>query len=194
MEAYMWLILASMLGVGIVFGFFMGRSKGDTSAPKVRELEQNLNKANEEMQGYRTQVTQHFETTANLFNQLTNDYREVYEHLANSSDQLCGDQVAKLKGLTSDKNEVEVEGKKLESSVGEAPTAEPEPAQEAASQESETQDSTTKADVKQEAAESEVVAAADDKKGNGSSEEPVVPTVTETKSADQKAGENRTIH
>lgn len=205
METYMWLILASMLAVGVVFGFFIGRSKGDTSAPKVRELEQNLSKANEEMQEYRTHVTQHFEKTANLFNQLTNDYREVYEHLANSSDQLCGDQVAKLKSLTSDKNVLEGEGEKLESStsearVAESATAEPaqqepaaaEPAiQEAASQATETAPET---EEKQVATETEAATAAEEKKGDGSSDEPVVPPVTETAPADQPPGEHRIIH
>lgn len=107
MEGYMWLILISMLGVGILFGFVIGRSKGDVSAPRVRELEKSLQQANEEMQSYRAQVTAHFEKTATLFNQLTNDYRDVYEHLANSSNALCGVETAKLKSLTADKNVLE---------------------------------------------------------------------------------------
>lgn len=114
MEGYMWLILISMLGVGILFGFVIGRSKGDVSAPKVRELEKSLHQANEEMQNYRAQVTAHFEKTATLFNQLTNDYRDVYEHLANSSNALCGAEAAKLKSLTADKNVLEAQSEKAE--------------------------------------------------------------------------------
>lgn len=102
MEAYLWLILASMLAVGVLVGFFVGRGKGDTSAPRVKELEEALRIAEQEMQTYRIDVSQHFEKTATLFNQLTNDYRHVYEHLATSSEKLCGDQVAKLKGLTGE--------------------------------------------------------------------------------------------
>lgn len=107
MEAYMWLILISMLAVGVLFGFVIGRSKGDVSAPRVRELEKDLHDAREEMQGYRTQVTAHFEQTATLFNRLTQDYRDVYEHLAKSSNQLCGSETARLKGLSADKGLLE---------------------------------------------------------------------------------------
>ena len=133
MEAYIWLILAGMLAVGVLVGFFVGRSKGDTSAPRVKELEDSLTQAEQDMQQYRGQVTGHFEKTATLFNQLTNDYREVYEHLANSSEQLCGDQVAKLKGLTAETKVLEGEGKKMESSTDETVSA-TKPAAEAASE------------------------------------------------------------
>jgi len=141
MEAYIWLILASMLAVGILVGFFMGRSKGDTSAPKVQELEEGIAQAKHEMQEYRGQVTDHFEKTANLFNQLTNDYREVYEHLANSSEKLCGDQVAKLKDLTAETKVLESEG---ETVVSQAPeTEKPEP--EASTEENKTEVTTDSA-------------------------------------------------
>lgn len=123
MEGYMWLILISMLGVGALFGFVIGRSKGDVSAPKVRELEKSLHQANEEMRGYRAQVTAHFEKTATLFNQLTNDYREVYEHLANSSNTLCGAEAAKLKSLTADKNVLEGQSEKAEQESAGSETA-----------------------------------------------------------------------
>ncbi len=120
MEAYIWLILASMLAVGVLVGYFMGRNKGDTSAPKVQELEDSVTQVNLEMKQYRSQVTDHFEKTAGLFNQLTNDYRKVYEHLANSSEQLCGDQVAKLKSLTAETKVLEGEGEKVVSQAAEA--------------------------------------------------------------------------
>ena len=172
MEAYIWLILASMLAVGMLIGFFIGRSKGDTSAPRVQELEETLTKANEEMQSYRTQVTQHFEKTANLFNQLTSDYRDVYEHLASSSEQLCGgDQTVKLKSLTSDRKVLEGEGK-VET------LAEPEVKE------------TASAETQQAAeAEAEEPAAA-----TTESEQEFVPPPSETTGVEQKAEEARTIH
>lgn len=188
MEAYIWLILASMLAVGILFGFFIGRSKGDTSAPKLRELEDKLSAANEEMQEYRTQVSQHFEKTATLFNQLTNDYREVYEHLAQSSEQLCGEQVAKLKSLTSDRNVLE--GNKVESTGSE--TASQAPA-EAAADTTGKEEITQQAEAQQTAAETETHAATEQKKGNGGAEEPVV-SAAESVSKEQQAAEARTFH
>ncbi|MFC1749142.1 ZapG family protein [Pseudomonadota bacterium] len=105
MEAYIWLILASMFCVGIVFGFVIGRGKEVHPTTKVRELEEKLEQASQDMDDYRGEVSEHFGKTAELFNQLTNDYRTVYEHLAESSEKLCGDQVEKLKALTSDSNE-----------------------------------------------------------------------------------------
>lgn len=157
MEGYMWLILISMLAVGILFGFVIGRSKGDVSAPKVRELEKDLHQAKEEMQSYRNEVTQHFEKTANLFNQLTNDYRLVYEHLAKSSHQLCGEQAAQLKSLTADKGVLEGQPAQQQDAKGAAPAqaqpdkdrqqAKPEAKPEAKKQPAEARQETPKADA-----------------------------------------------
>ncbi len=102
MEGWMWLILASMFGVGGILGYVLGRSKGDNHQ-KIRELESSLSDGKKELESYRTEVAQHFGKTAELFNKLTTDYREVYEHLAASSETLCGDQAAKLSAQMPDK-------------------------------------------------------------------------------------------
>ena len=179
MEAYIWLILASMLAVGVLLGFFIGRTKGDTSAPRVKELEESLAKAGQEMQQYRGQVTGHFEKTANLFNQLTNDYREVYEHLATSSEQLCGDQVAKLKGLTAETKVLEGEGEKLESSTVEA----------ASEARSDTEEASSESQ-----ASSEEMMAESEAKSEPESESEVPAEVAEKATIEEKADEARTIH
>ncbi len=182
MEAYIWLILASMLAVGVLVGFFIGRSKGDTSAPKVQELEESIAQANQEMQEYRGQVTGHFEKTANLFNQLTNDYREVYEHLAKSSEQLCGDQVAKLKGLTAETKVLEGEGGKLESS--------------ASAVEAKAEAEEVKQEIKPEteATNEQLTAEPESKSDATEAESDVSPEVAEAATIDEKATEARTIH
>jgi len=195
MEAYIWLILASMLAVGVLVGYFMGRSKGDTSLPKVQELEESIAQANQEMQDYRGQVTGHFEKTANLFNQLTNDYREVYEHLANSSEQLCGDQVAKLKGLTAETKVLEGEGEKVESQTTEAVsetksnTEEAKPEADAASEEVKAE---SEAAPEPEAKNEETTAEPETSLEAESKTEPDVPPAAAT--IDEKANEARTIH
>ncbi len=192
MEAYIWLILASMLAVGVLVGFFIGRSKGDTSAPKVQELEESIAQANQEMQEYRGQVTGHFEKTANLFNQLTNDYREVYEHLAKSSEQLCGDQVAKLKGLTAETKVLEGEGEKVETQATEtkndAKEIKPEP--EVASEEVKSESAGT---PEPEATKEEISAEPESKPETESTSESDVPPAVAT-TIDEKATEARTIH
>jgi uncharacterized membrane-anchored protein YhcB (DUF1043 family) len=198
MEAYIWLILASMLAVGVLLGFFIGRSKGDTSAPKVRELEASLSKANDEMQNYRTHVTQHFEKTANLFNQLTSDYREVYEHLASSSEQLCGgDQAVKLKSLTAEKKVLEGESQvetPPEEKAEAATAAEPKVEQKAEAEPEETKEAPAEQKVEQ----AEPVAAAETgeaaETAASAEEEEFVPQPSETAGIEQKAEEARTIH
>ena len=208
MEAYMWLILASMLGVGVVFGFFMGRSKGDTSAPKVLKLEQDLREAKEEMQSYQGEVTHHFEKTATLVNQMTNSYREVYEHLASSSEKLCGGQVPKLASLSEETKVLEGQGEKVEPSEAkpaqptaseavketveekETSTAEAKSETETAAETAEPEAKAAEADEKQATAETE--ASTEEKKGNGS-EEPVIQ-VSDTVAAEKPAEEPRTIH
>lgn len=181
MEAYIWLILASMLAVGVLLGFFMGRNKGDTSAPRVKELEESLAQANQDMQEYRGQVTGHFEKTAGLFNQLTNDYREVYEHLASSSEQLCGEEVAKLKSLTADSKVLEGEGEKLESAPAQASNE----VKEATEIESPvSQDSS-------EEIKAEAEANSDATPETKSEQSDVIP---EAATIDEKADEARTIH
>ena len=188
MEAYIWLILASMLAVGVLLGFVIGRTKGDTSAPRVKELEENLAKADEEMQQYRGQVTGHFEKTANLFNQLTNDYREVYEHLATSSEQLCGDQVAKLKSLTAETKVLEGEGEKLETPAAEAAPSDAKPAAEAASPE-------PKAASEEIVLEPEATPEAESKLEAESATESDLPAAAADKATiEEKAAEARTIH
>ncbi len=125
MEGWMWLILASMFGVGGVLGYVLGRSKGDNHQ-KIRELENSLSERATELESYRAEVAQHFGKTAELFNKLTTDYREVYEHLAASSEALCGDQAAKLNAKVPD-------NKLLDAQSDEAPGKETEAVKEAKS-------------------------------------------------------------
>ena len=125
MEGWMWLVLASMFAVGGLLGYVLGRSKGDNHH-KIRELETSLRDSKAELNDYRNEVVQHFGKTADLFNQLTTDYRQVYEHLAASSEALCGDQVAKISAKVPDKKLLDSESDKppVESaSVDEVATA-----------------------------------------------------------------------
>lgn len=63
----------------------------------------------EEMSRYKNQVTQHFQTTAGLLQQMTEQYRAVYEHMADGAQQFCDPndatpQIASLRaGLLSDR-------------------------------------------------------------------------------------------
>lgn len=184
MEAYIWLILACMFAVGILFGFFMGRGKEVHPTAKVRELEERLEQAHQDMDDYRGEVSEHFGKTAELFNQLTNDYRSVYEHLAQSSEKLCGDQVEKLKALSSDSGEKPLIESEQPVQVEESVVAKEETAE--APEEEVKAESLTTEDVSDVKDSQEV-------ESKAATEEPSAAVVEEAK-LDDKASEARTIH
>jgi len=76
------LVLACLLG--ILFGYLLFGKKNDHRKDKARitELEASL-------QDYKEQVQQHFSTTASLFQDLGQNYRNLYHYMAESADQLC---------------------------------------------------------------------------------------------------------
>lgn len=54
-----------------------------------RELEQRLYEAENTLQSYQRDVAEHFAQTSQLVNNLTQSYRDVHEHLANSALKLA---------------------------------------------------------------------------------------------------------
>lgn len=82
-----WLISIAALVVGAVIGFLMGRSGG--GAQRQAELAEKLESTQKELDSYKTEVTEHFEKTAALVNNLTNSYKDVHEHLATGAQGLC---------------------------------------------------------------------------------------------------------
>jgi len=84
-----WIALPVLFAAGLGLGFLWGRSRTD-EAQKAKSLEEELRRSQEEMNRYKAQVAAHFATTAELMEKLTDDYRSVYRHLAESSEVLCG--------------------------------------------------------------------------------------------------------
>lgn len=82
-----------LLGVviGTVFGFFLSLlfKKGKDGSSKIKALEA-------EHEAYRKQVDNHFVNTAVLFKGLTDQYRDVYRHIANGAGELCSDEAKAL--------------------------------------------------------------------------------------------------
>lgn len=87
-----WIIAAAALAVGALIGYLIGRS-GDAEQQK-RKLEEELSATRQEMDKYKKDVTSHFEQTASLVNELTDNYRKVHQHLASSAQTLCPGQPA----------------------------------------------------------------------------------------------------
>ena len=97
-----WLIAIGSLAVGIVIGIAFTRRLG-TDATRIQQLEEKLESMSESHTEYRTNVSEHFNMTSELINQMTDSYKKVYEHLASGAQDLCSDQVAeKLLPLQSD--------------------------------------------------------------------------------------------
>lgn len=70
------------LGAGISLLLGGGRKR-------VHQLEEQLAELERQYDKYRHEVTQHFRTTSELVQKMTDSYRDVYEHLAGGSQALC---------------------------------------------------------------------------------------------------------
>lgn len=74
--------------VAAAAGFMFGRNYSSEAKEKNR-LEAELKEKHEELEAFRSKVTNHFEKTADLFNQVSDSYQSLYDHMAASSSQLC---------------------------------------------------------------------------------------------------------
>ncbi|MDP1932111.1 MAG: DUF1043 family protein [Gammaproteobacteria bacterium] len=89
----LWLTAFGCLAVGIAVGFVLaGRT---TSNPeKINDLEQQLQELQRSHARYREEVSEHFSMTAELVQQMTDSYKDVYQHLATGAQDLCSGEVA----------------------------------------------------------------------------------------------------
>lgn len=79
-------VLTFALGLGI--GFLLTWQMAPRN-DRIRELEKELDAVRTELMTYRDKVNQHFQTSATLFEDMTERYRAVYQHLASSAQELC---------------------------------------------------------------------------------------------------------
>lgn len=97
-----WLIGAGCLALGVVIGVAFA-SRFNTSPGRVRELEDQIKSLQDKHSRYRDDVSDHFSTTAELVQQMTESYKDVYQHLALGAQDLCSGEVAsKLLPAASD--------------------------------------------------------------------------------------------
>lgn len=85
-----WVIAIAALIVGALLGFLFGRN-GSNGSREVR-LAEELDRTQLELARYRDEVNEHFSVTADLVNDLTNQYQKVHQHLASSASSLCRDE------------------------------------------------------------------------------------------------------
>ena len=107
-----WVIAIAALIVGALLGFLFGRN-GNSGSREVR-LAEELDRTQHELEKYRDEVNQHFSVTADLVNDLTNQYQKVHQHLASSASVLCRDEklvatLQKQAGIEQQASETEPE-------------------------------------------------------------------------------------
>ncbi|MDX8405061.1 MAG: DUF1043 family protein [Mariprofundus sp.] len=78
------ILMTSVAIIAFLVGYLVsGRRKGN------KQLETELAASREELKNYRSEVTSHFQQTAHKVNALTENCRNVYEHLAQGAQELC---------------------------------------------------------------------------------------------------------
>ncbi len=89
-----WLVVSLAFLFGALCGAFIYHvTSGVTS--RNDKLADDLQQLQQEQKEYQQRVNEHFATTAHLINKLTDNYRDIHEHLANSADELCKDDEAR---------------------------------------------------------------------------------------------------
>lgn len=84
-----WLLYIVTLVIGGFAGYALAKARNPDN--RVRELEEHLHALQGKYDHYQDSVTQHFVSTAQLVNNLTNSYREVHDHLQRGAENLCAD-------------------------------------------------------------------------------------------------------
>lgn len=89
----MWFVGLITFALGLALGYAIHYFL-NPDHDRNKALEAELEALRLENSRYHEQVTQHFQRTSELVQDMTQSYRAVYEHLASSSQQLCGDRVS----------------------------------------------------------------------------------------------------
>jgi len=85
-----------LLGAGLI-GLVVGLLVGAVIALAIRRRsgtsQKEIERLKEEHERYRAEVDQHFARTSALFGEVTERYRDLYEHMATGAQRLCRDQL-----------------------------------------------------------------------------------------------------
>ncbi|MDC0598512.1 YhcB family protein [Gammaproteobacteria bacterium] len=94
------LIATLCFAIGLCVGAVLFRQfKSD--AAKVNLLEEKLKALQAEHEDYKNNVHSHFGTTAQLANNLTDSYRELYRQLASGAQSLCPESISNQLSLSA---------------------------------------------------------------------------------------------
>ncbi len=95
------MVMAGVVGVvaGGLFMYFANKGNGSTAS--VKEVEEKLH-------NYQQDVEQHFAKTADLIDNLTNSYKDVFEHLSDSAENLLTEEQIKNQLINRKSREVTI--------------------------------------------------------------------------------------
>ena len=82
--------LAGLIIFAIAFagGIYFGRVIAP-NARRITELENTIQENNKEHQEYKDHVSEHFSESADMFGDITEKYRSLYEHMSSGAYKLC---------------------------------------------------------------------------------------------------------
>ena len=90
----LWLTGIGCLAIGICLGVIVASRLKNSNPSRVTALEETVEQLQTQHERYREHVGQHFSMTAELVQQMTESYRDVYQHLATGAQELCSGEVA----------------------------------------------------------------------------------------------------
>ncbi len=80
--------------IGLVAGIIsvaVARRYGNRNLRQQQTLQHELEKSKAELEEYRQELTGHFARSAELLDNMANDYRQLYQHMAKGSSNLLPD-------------------------------------------------------------------------------------------------------
>ncbi len=92
--SWVWVTGLITFALGIACGAGFTYLMAGNSRRRTSDLKEKFDQLQQELDGYRDQVGQHFRKTSELVQAMTDSYRNVYEHLAKGSEVLCQDPVS----------------------------------------------------------------------------------------------------
>ncbi|MGL4860116.1 MAG: Z-ring associated protein ZapG [Enterobacteriaceae bacterium] len=85
-----WIYMLIGLIIGVVIGALVMRY-GNSKLRQQQALQSELEKSQQQLETYRRELVGHFAQSAELLNNMAQDYRKLYQHMAQSSNNLLPD-------------------------------------------------------------------------------------------------------
>ncbi|CAG8998940.1 MAG: Inner membrane protein YhcB [Candidatus Celerinatantimonas neptuna] len=77
-----------LIGIGILLGFIVARLISRSQKNNPNDLKEQLEQSRKELNAYREQVNEHFNTSAQLLENLAQQYQQIHQHMAEQAQVL----------------------------------------------------------------------------------------------------------